>query len=51
MIESVIDAQEGYLYTNDDEYLRNKTDIITGGSADDKSKGQNSAKNFDEEIR
>ena len=50
MIESVIDAQEGYLYTNDDDYLRNKTDIITGASSDP-AKGQSTAKNFEEEIR
>lgn len=36
IIENIIDAEEGYLFTNDYEYLLNRTDIVPGAKEEKK---------------
>ena len=37
ILENIIDSEEGYLFTNDYEYLLNRTDIVPGNKEDKKN--------------
>ena len=45
VVESIIDAEQNYLFTNDADYLQNRTDIVPSPDASNNPGGANGVNN------